>query len=788
MPDGQLIGIIEDFKDITERKIAKEALRKSEEKYRTVVENSHDLIFIVDPQGNFVFTNKAFEIIIGYSVREISQINGFELIHPEDLGPVKERFSKIIDGEAQNNMEYRYKTKNGSYINLLTDTVPLFDSQGKVMSVLGIARNITERKQAEAALRESEEKYSTLVEQAKDGVIIVQDGMIKFANRALAKITGYVIEEWLNKLFLDAVAPEFRELVAQKYTSRLRGEKVVDHYEFKILCRDGTKKDVEVTASIIQFAGKPASMAIIRDITERKKIEDELRKSKENLARAQEIGRIGSWELDLLTNSVNFSDQAYRILGLKPGEISPTYETCIAFVHPEDRQFVEKKLKEAIHENKPFDLEHRFIRKDGTECIVHAQAQILYDESGKPIRMIGVDQDITEQKRAERELQKVEKLESIGILAGGIAHDFNNLLTGIMGNISLAELYMTPDEGKASEILKETKKSCYQAAGLTRQLLTFSKGGAPSKKTASIKELIENTALFTLRGSRIKCECLIPDTLWPVEVDEGQISQVISNLTINAHQAMPKGGILEIRAENTTVNSEDGLPLEKGKYVKISIKDQGIGIPEEYLRSIFDPYFTTKKEGSGLGLAICFSIIKRHGGHIMVESKVGVGTTFHIFLPASLKEIFKVKAVKAIERVKIHPGTGRILLMDDQEQIRDMVGNMLNYLGYKVEFACDGDEAIELYKKAKEAGHPFDAVILDLTIPGGIGGKEVIQDLLEIDPDVKAIVSSGYSNDPIMSKWRKYGFRGAVAKPYEVKELSKVLHQVLMEIEESSHE
>jgi len=282
--------------------------------------------------------------------------------------------------------------------------------------------------------------------------------------------------------------------------------------------------------------------------------------------------------------------------------------------------------------------------------------------------------------------------------------------------------------------------------------------------------------MFVLRGSNVRCQFFIPDDLWTVEMDEGQMSQVINNLVINAIEAMPEGGMIKVKAENITVEKEKGLPLKAGKYIKISIEDQGTGISKEHLPKIFDPYFTTKQKGSGLGLATAYSIVKRHDGYISVESKLGVGTTFYIYLPASEKRVPKRKAKKD----EILSGEGKVLLMDDEEAIRKVAGNMLKHLGYEVEFAEEGAQAIELYKKARESGDPFDLVILDLTVPGGMGGKEAIKRLREVDPGVKAIVSSGYSNDPIIAEFKKYGFSGVVAKPYKIKELSEELRKVMM--------
>ncbi|HEB73969.1 MAG TPA: response regulator, partial [Candidatus Desulfofervidus auxilii] len=412
------------------------------------------------------------------------------------------------------------------------------------------------------------------------------------------------------------------------------------------------------------------------------------------------------------------------------------------------------------------------ISKDGTRRSIDDSGAPIKDENGKIIGVVLVFRDVSEKRRIEQELMKADKLNSLGILAGGIAHDFNNILTVILGNIILAKEFTRPGE-KIYERLIEAEKASLRAKGLAQQLLTFSSGGAPIKKTMFISELLKESALFALSGSNVQCEFSISNNLWAVEIDEGQINQAINNLIINAIQSMPEGGRIKLTAENVTVSEGE----KKGRYVKISIVDQGIGIPKEHLPKIFEPYFTTKQKGSGLGLAIVYSIIKKHDGYIEVETELGVGTTFKVYLPASLKNVFMRKGLKE----KIQTGKGKILVMDDEELVRKVVGEMLVFLGYEVEFAKEGIEAIELYKKAKAQGQPFDAIIMDLTIPIGMGGKETINKLLEIDPTVKAIVSSGYSTDPVMTEFTKYGFKGFIIKPFKIKELGEVLYRVIME-------
>jgi PAS domain S-box-containing protein len=433
--------------------------------------------------------------------------------------------------------------------------------------------------------------------------------------------------------------------------------------------------------------------------------------------------------------------------------------------------------------------DHVLISKDGGETAIDDSAAPIKDDKGNVTGVVLVFRDTTERKRVEEELLKARKLESIGVLAGGIAHDFNNLLTSILGNISLIKMY--PNSGdKMHRRLTEAEKACLRAKDLTQQLLTFSKGGAPVKRVSFIGELIKDSASFALMGSNVKCEFSISEDLWPVEVDERQIYQVISNVVINADQAMPEGGIIKIIGQN--INGEEEptvhtyyeenappLPLKRGRYIQITVEDQGIGVPKEYLTKIFDPYFTTKQKGSGLGLATAYSIIKGHDGYIGVESELGVGMKVHIYIPALDKGVEQRGA--EVEAEGIVYGKGRILIMDDEAMIREVIGDMLSHIGYEVEYASDGEEAIEKYIRARGSKRPFDIIVMDLTIPGGMGGKEAISKLMGIDPEVRAVVSSGYSNDLVMSEYKNHGFRGVISKPYSIEKLAEILNKVMNE-------
>jgi nitrogen-specific signal transduction histidine kinase/ActR/RegA family two-component response regulator len=385
-----------------------------------------------------------------------------------------------------------------------------------------------------------------------------------------------------------------------------------------------------------------------------------------------------------------------------------------------------------------------------------------------------VFRDISESRAVERELQKVKNLESLGLLAGGIAHDFNNILTGILANASLAKA-MTKGNAELQEVLGDSETACRRARDLTRQLLTFSRGGAPIRKTASATALIREAASFALRGSEATCEIVPVEGLWPVKVDEGQMNQVLSNLLINADQAMPDGGTISVGTENVTVDDGAAGPLKPGDYVKVTIRDRGVGIPPEDLPRVFDPYFSTKQNGSGLGLATSYSIVKKHEGYISVESKESEGSTFMVYLPA----VRHAAEPTSPSKTDITGGGDRILLMDDEEIVRKAAGLLLRELGYEITCVADGQAAVECYEKALKSECPFDAVVLDLTVPGGMGGQQAVEELRNLDPHVKAIVSSGYSNNPVMADAAAYGFDAVVRKPYDMEELAGALSRVV---------
>ncbi len=445
-------------------------------------------------------------------------------------------------------------------------------------------------------------------------------------------------------------------------------------------------------------------------------------------------------------------------------------------ISPEDRKKVLEKLENITPDRPLVVIQHKIRLSSGNERWLEWVNRGIFDREGKVMEYSAVGRDITEEKRRGEEDARIQKLESLSFLAGGIAHDFNNIFTGILGKIGLAK-FIGKDNKLLIDKLREAELAALRARDLSTKLLTFSKGGAPVKEVIPIDELLKEEVHFSLHGSNVEYTFDIDDDLWPVKVDKSQMGQVIQNLVINAAQAMPQGGKLTVVAENIIIKENSEAPLSPGKYVRIKIKDTGCGIPDDKLKNIFDPYYTTKETGTGLGLAVVYSIIQKHNGRIEVTSKVGEGTEFTIYLPASEGEI---KQKEKEEEILFEiTGKGRILIMDDDELVASALSEMLSFLGYQSDIAKNGEEAIAMYKKAKKKGIPYNLVIMDLTIRGGMGGKEASKILLSIDPEACIIVSSGYSEDPIMSEYKKYGFKGVLKKPYTINTLSILLNSLI---------
>jgi two-component system, cell cycle sensor histidine kinase and response regulator CckA len=748
----QRIGDLEKGKDASKGNDS--TPKNSEAFYRLMLESISDTVIITDDQGNMVYVCPNTTKIFGFSHDEVLSLNTIQKLMDGSICDISDLKKQ---GEFQN-LEWTLKDANGQTRFLIIDVKRVNINGGTVLYVM---RDITDRKQDEEYLK----RYRSIISSTPDGIslldknyryVIVNDAYEKFSGMDRENIIGLTISEYFGK-------EVFEKYIQPNFDKCLQGEIVnyQEWFEFPAL----GKRFIDITYYPYRGEGNKITGVVAngRDITSQRLAEAALRKSREKY---QELAESISDVFFAMDKDLRYTywNKASEILTGIPAEKAMGKTLMEVFPDNEARKQVKKIYLRVIETKKPEQLITRY---PGNDQIIH-EINTYPTAEGVAVFI----KDITERKRLEGELLRAQKLESVGLLAGGIAHDFNNILTIILGNIFMAKMQVVSGD-ELFELLSEAEMASYRAQALTRQLLTFAKGGVPVKETASIKDLLKESCSFVLRGSKSTCKFSIAEDLRPAELDSGQMSQVINNIVINANQAMPEGGTIRVAADNLILEDRHNLPVKPGRYIKISIMDHGVGIAEKHLSMVFDPYFTTKQEGSGLGLAMCYSIIKNHEGHITVESRLGVGTTFHIYLPAS------EKAVSEKEEVKLIKGQGRILVMDDEASLRKMVGRMLEKLGYECEFAKNGAEAIEMYKRAKEAEKPYAAVILDLTIPGGMGGTEAIKKLLEVDPEIKAIVSSGYSDDPVLANFQEYGFKSMIPKPFESRALGKVLHEVL---------
>ncbi|OGP24017.1 MAG: hypothetical protein A2X93_08255 [Deltaproteobacteria bacterium GWC2_56_8] len=760
------------LRDITE-------IKKSSEKNTVLsgaLDQSPSPVIITDTAGKIEYVNRRFTEAMGVSCEDAVGTTPCFLDHNESTKSYIDSLWETIRGGRTWRGDVCCVSRDGKTRWDLVTVSPIKDALGATSHFITVRIDDAERKRAEDALRESEERYRMLHSTAFDGMIIADSsGSITESNPSAEKMFGYGKGELIGREIIELMPQRFRAVHAAGFKKFL--ETGVSRSQGKVLELEGLKKDgatfpIELIIGNFTVNGSTLITATLRDITVRKQTEDALRKIQEDLAEAQKVAHIGSWSRDLIEDKVTWSDEMYRIFGLDRERFGARHESFIAAVHPDDRETVERAVRKCIEGSPNDHLEFRIVRPDKTVRTVVARCEVRRGDKGKPVTIFGTTQDITEQKALETETIKAQKLESLGVLAGGIAHNFNNLLTGILGNIFLAKGSVAG--GDALKRLEEAERGIGMAKDLTSRLLTFSMGGSPVKHLASVSELVTESAGFVLSGSSVRPEYSIPDGLWAIEADTGLISQVIQNLVMNAAQAMPDGGVVKVSCDNAEVSGGDN-PLKDGRYVKITVADNGVGIPHENMERIFDPYFTTKEYGTGLGLSASYSIIKNHDGHISVESTPGKGSAFFVYLPASRST--RPEALKTLSTVVC--GSGRVLVMDDEEVVRDTAGAILGVLGYTAAYAKDGAEAIEAYMEARDNGEPFDAVIMDLTVPGGMGGKEAMEMLLQIDPSVKAIVSSGYSNDPIMSEFARSGFKAVIPKPYTVAEFSSTVNRVI---------
>ena len=628
----------------------------------------------------------------------------------------------------------------------------------------------------EQQLKVSEDRLSKTLMAANDGMWDwdLISNKVYFDPRYY-EMAGYEIDEFPYEFneFQKRIHPDDVKNVFSQIQQHFEGKTDRFHVEFRLKKKNGDWLWVLGRGLIVERNKNNKPLRFIgthTDITERKKTEKELSKLSAAVTQSPSVIAITNLKGDFEYVNPKFTE----LTGYTLEEVKGKNPSILKSGEQPDELYAE--LWKTISSGKKWRGEFHNKKKNGELFWESASVSPIFDEHGKIINYVKVAEDITDKKRIEKELFKMDKLKSIGTLAGGIAHDFNNILTGIYGYVSLALIKL--DENHPSyHFLTQTEKSLERATKLTKQLLTFSKGGTPIKENVNLSKIIEETVIFDLSGSNVKPVFNFAENLMKANVDKSQMEQVFSNLAINARQASPNGGHLYISITNSSIKNGEVLDLEPGKYLKITVQDEGTGIPKKYIDKIFEPYFTTKKTGNGLGLATTYSIIKKHNGHLSIESEVGKGTKFTIYLPASQKEIKETEQSKVI--IKDKNKTAKILIMDDNDEIREMAMQMIEMLGFEGDSTADGEQTITKYKEALEQNKPYDIIIMDLTIPGGMGGKEAVKKILEIDRNAKVIVSSGYASGGVLADYKSLGFADIINKPYTMDKLKEVLHRVL---------
>ena len=796
-----------------------EDLRSVQERDRMLERATNDAIWDWNIESHQLVWNEAVQAMFRYGADEVKPHLDWwqEKLHPDDRRRVwNGRELAVQTGGEFWADEYRFARGDGSYASVIDRGYIIHDRQGLAIRMIGSMVDITSQKEAEQARAESERKLALHIQRTPLAVIEWDlDFKVTAWNAAAERIFGYKSTEAIGRpgsslmvhdpemnpnpfLFSNILAGEnFPEDVRRRVNEtwqRVLQEAAyeisrnpagpVAHRSINAFAVSNRTKSGETlicdwyNTPLIDAGGDVVGIAsLVLDVTARKEAEDALAAEKERLAvTLRSIGDgVIATDTEGRINLIN--KQAEELTGWIQSEamgqpLSKTFNV----IDQKTRVTYRNPLSHVLSSGEIVDLPDRslLVSKEGTEKVIGASAAPIHDQESRIVGAVLVFRDITDEQTIMEERLRASKLDSLGILAGGIAHDFNNILTAVIGNISFARMFAEPGNKQYSR-LEEGEKAALRAKDLATQLLTFSKGGTPVRQTASLPELIQDSSAFALRGSNVRCEFDMAEDLHAVEIDQGQFSQVIHNLVINAVQAMPDGGVLRINAENISLDTESNIPLPYGKYAHLILKDHGAGISQDAIQHVFDPYFTTKEKGTGLGLATCYSIVKRHDGLITVESEVGEGTEFHIYLPASDKQILPVTD----DNEEPIEGQGRILVMDDEEIIRELAVTSLEFLGYRVDAVEDGETCITSYQAAREKQDPYNVVIMDLTIPGGMGGVEAIQKLRELDPNVTAIVSSGYSSGPVMANYKEHGFKGVVAKPYKVEDLAKALSTLL---------
>jgi len=779
-PQGNFVMSRSMVLDMTLRRRQEELLRESEALYRTALETTSDGISIIDVQaGRYLYVNQRLMNTIGRPDENIAGQPLSIYVHPEDADIARNKYKAIkASGKERVYYELRALKPDGAIVMLgITATETIY--QGKA-AIISFVSDITEQKRIEEALRESEELYRTAIEKTNDGIAIVQEGKFAFVNQKLLKTIGRTRDEVFNQPLGIYFHPDDFTRVGEYFTARIQGKDAPASYDIRVMKPDGTYVTLNIKSVRIIYKRKPATISFVTDVTEQQRAEEVLRQSEERYRTIFESIDDDYFETDLegfftfLNGPVSWTQfRRDELIGTK-------FER---YVTPEMARRIRAVFNTIYREDKSQRIpECEIILKDGTTGHLEMSVSLIRDARGLPVGFRGVTRDVSdrfameaEHRKLMEQLHEAQKMEAVGTLAGGIAHDFNNLLMGIQGYTSLMLLEVDPAH-RYFEQLKSVQTLVQSGAGLTRQLLGFARAGRYEVLATDLNDLTAKSInLFGRTRKEIRIFEKYAEKLWPVEVDRGQIEQMLLNLFVNAWQAMPGGGSLYIETNNIVM--EEPLvkfyDLKSGRYVKISITDTGIGMDEKTRQRIFDPFFTTKGlgRGTGLGLASAYGIAKGHAGVITVYSEKGQGTTFNIYLRASSKTIPREESVET----EPAPGLETILLIDDERVITEVTGRLLKELGYTVMTANNGEEAIRIYT---EKHADIDLVIIDMIMPG-MSGSDTFDRLKAINPSIRTILSSGYSLNGQASRILRKGCKSFLQKPFGIGELSKKIREAL---------
>lgn len=798
----------EDPEDLHENKNV-QANFVSPQFYREIVENTTDVIYRMKlPSGEYEYINKACEDLFGVTRQEIlnNPLLIRKLIHPDFLSYFEQKWNELIQGHVDPVYEYKiiHPLNGERWIHQTNQGV--FDEKNQIIGIDGICRDFTEKFQLKEKYKEALEKSKNLqkilfkaFQQAQVGIILGdKEGKITFANSAAlgirsgnnAELVDIPIVDHVKRwqtYHLDGSSYKPEDLPLSK--AILQGINVTNE---KTIIRRSSGEDRIVTSNASPVRNDHGD--IIGGIVLFQDISNEILSNE--LLSAEKIR--SSTILDSIIDGVISTDvsgkiqtlnsSAEQILGEPEQNLQgvPIYKV-LEIVEIKEKLKVEPKSLPLINpyvyiispktqsakRPKFFTFTVNGIKSNDRD--IEGVGGYVIDKNEKILGIVFTFRDVTDQRKRDEIINKNQKIESISLLAGGIAHDFNNLLTTIVGNLSLARLEL-PDSIEALQYLEDTEKAVILATNLTKQLLTFSKGGNPVKERSSLREIISDSTKFVLHGSKIELNVEIPENLWWADVDKGQIHQVIHNIILNAKQAIPSNGKISITAENQILCANNLYTLDPGKYIHVYVKDNGVGISKENLNHIFQPYFTTKPHGNGLGLSISYSIIQKHGGILTVESELGKYTCFHILLPAQLQS--EIHDDLNVESLILKPKFRNVIVLEDEEGIQRTLAKMLDRMGLEFAIVEKGEEVFPAIKEAKKSERPFDLAILDLTIPGGLGGEEIIEKLKNLAPEIYTIASSGYTSGLPMTKFRDYGFDEILVKPYTFMQLKETLQKI----------